>query len=101
MIGKEAAIMRVVCNTYIKQEREMYTAVCIEFGIASCGNTAEEAYKNVIEAVTIHLNDAQELDTLDELLAEAGFEVPQNLKGDITIQPGYVMFGTPFIAEVA
>ncbi len=32
----------------------------------------EEAYKNVIEAVTIHLNDAQELGTLDELLAEAG-----------------------------
>ena len=93
--------MRIVCNTYIKQEGEMYTAVSIEFGIASCGNTVEEAYKNVIEAVNIHLNDAQELGTLNELLLEAGFEVPSDLKGDVTIQPGYVMFGTPFIAEVA
>jgi len=31
----------------------------------------EEAYNNVIEAVNIHLNDAQELGTLNELLAEA------------------------------
>jgi len=93
--------MRIVCNTYIKKEKEMYSAVCIEFGIASCGHTIEEAYKNVIEAVTIHLNDAQELGTLDELLGEAGFEIPSNLKDDVIIQLGYVMFGTPFIAEVA
>jgi predicted RNase H-like HicB family nuclease len=70
--------MRIVCNTYIKKEKEMYSAVCIEFGVASCGYTIEEAYKNVIEAVTIHLNDAQELGTLEELLAEAGFEAASN-----------------------
>ena len=67
--------MRIVCNTYIRKEKEMYSAVCIELGIASCGHTIEEAYNNVIEAVTIHLNDAQELGTLNELLTEAGFEV--------------------------
>jgi predicted RNase H-like HicB family nuclease len=78
--------MRIICNTYIKKEGDMYSAVCIEFGIASCGYTIEEAYKNVIEAVEIHLNDAKELGTLNELLF---------------IQPGYVMFGSPFIAEVA
>jgi predicted RNase H-like HicB family nuclease len=94
-------MMHIVCNTYIKKEKEMYSAVCIEFGIASCGHTIEEAYKNVVEAVKIHLNDAQELGALDELLEEAGFEVPSNLEDDVIIQPGYVMFGTPFIAEVA
>ena len=93
--------MRIVCNTYIKKEKEMYSAVCIEFDIASCGYTVEEAYKNVIEAVTIHLNDAQELGTLGELLEEAGSDVPSNMEDDVTIQPGYVMFGTPFTAEVA
>ena len=63
--------MRIICNTYIKKERDMYSSVCIELGIASCGYTIEEAYKNVIEAVEIHLNDARELGTLNELLAEA------------------------------
>lgn len=72
-------MMRIVCNTYIKKEKKMYSAVCIEFGIASCGHTIEEAYKNVIEAVTIHLNDAQELGTLDELLKEQNYErIPKN-----------------------
>ncbi len=87
--------MRIVCNTYIKKEKEMYSAVCIEFDIASCGYTVEEAYENVIEAVTIHLNDAQELGTLGELLDEADFDVPPNIEDDATIQPGYVMFGIP------
>jgi len=63
--------MRIICNTYIKKERDMYSSVCIELGIASCGYTIEEAYKNVIEAVEIHLNDARELGTLNELLDEA------------------------------
>ena len=79
----------------------MYSAVCIEFGIASCGYTIEEAYKNVIEAVEIHLNDAKELGTLDELLLEAGFNLSEKTTDDVVIQPGYVMFGSPFIAEVA
>ncbi len=79
----------------------MYSAVCIEFGIASCGYTIEEAYKNVIEAVEIHLNDAKELGTLNELLLEAGFDLSEKASDDVVIQPGYVMFGSPFIAEVA
>ena len=93
--------MRIICNTYIKKERDMYSSVCIELGIASCGYTIEEAYKNVIEAVEIHLNDAKELGTLDELLAEAGFDLPENPTDDIVIQPEFVMFGSPFVAEVA
>jgi len=79
----------------------MYSSVCIELGIASCGYTIEEAYKNVIEAVEIHLNDAKELGTLNELLAEAGFDLPENPTDDIVIQPEFVMFGSPFVAEVA
>jgi predicted RNase H-like HicB family nuclease len=93
--------MRIICNTYIKKEGDMYSAVCIEFGIASCGYTIEEAYKNVIEAVEIHLNDAKELGTLNELLLEAGFNLSEKAIDDVFIQPGYVMFGSPFIAEVA
>ena len=93
--------MRIICNTYIKKEGDMYSAVCIEFGIASCGYTIEEAYKNVIEAVEIHLHDARELGTLDELLTEAGFEIPEEPTGNIIIQPEFVMFGSPFVAEVA
>ncbi len=64
----------------------MYSAVCIEFGIASCGYTIEEAYKNVIEAVEIHLNDARELGTLNELLLEAEFNLSEKTTDDVVIQ---------------
>jgi predicted RNase H-like HicB family nuclease len=93
--------MRIICNTYIKKEQDMYSAMCIEFGIASCGYTIEEAYENVIEAVEIHLHDARELGTLNEVLTEVGFELPENPTNDIIIQPEFVMFGSPFVAEVA
>jgi predicted RNase H-like HicB family nuclease len=93
--------MRIICNTYIKKEGDMYSAVCIDFGIASCGYTIEEAYENVIEAVEIHLHDAMELGTLNELLAEAGFEIPEDSTDNIIIKPEFVVFGSPFIAEVA
>jgi len=92
--------MQIICNAYIKREGEMYSAVCIEFDVASCGHTPEEAYKNVIEAVTIHLRDAQELGTLEEVLAEVGFEAPAEIADDVTTQAAPVMLGAPFIAEV-
>lgn len=79
----------------------MYSAVCIEFGIASCGYTIEEAYKNVIEAVEIHLIDARELGTLNEVLTEAGFKLSENKDSNMIIQPEFFMFGSPFVAEVA
>ena len=93
--------MQIICNAYIKKEGEMYSAVCIEFDVASCGYTPEEAYRNVIEAVTIHLRDAQELGTLEEVLTEAGFEAPTEIAGSVTAQTAPVMLGAHFIAEVA
>jgi len=79
----------------------MYSAVCIEFGIASCGLTIEEAYEKVIEALEIHLHEAIELGTLNEMLTEAGFELPEKPTDDIITQPEFIMFGSPFVAEVA
>jgi hypothetical protein len=42
-----------------------------------------------------------ELGTLNELLAEAGFEIPEDSTDNIIIKPEFVVFGSPFIAEVA
>ncbi len=93
--------MQIMCNTYIKKEGDMYSAVCIEFGIASCGYTIEEAYENVKEAVEIHLHDAIELGTLHDVLTEAGFDLPEELTDNMIIKPEFIMFGSPFVAEVA
>ncbi len=44
-------------STTIHKEGNWYVAQAIELGVASQGNTVEEAKKNLIEAVELYLED--------------------------------------------
>ncbi len=57
----------------IRKEEKGYSAFCPEFEVASCGDTIEEAKKNLIEAVELYLESAQDLGILKDTLEEAGF----------------------------
>jgi predicted RNase H-like HicB family nuclease len=48
-------------------EGKLVVSKCPEIGIASCGTTVEEALANLREAVELYLENAKELDLLDEL----------------------------------
>lgn len=58
---------------FLRKENKGYSAFCPEFEVASCGDTIEEAKKNLVEAVELYLESAKELGTLNEILEEAGF----------------------------
>lgn len=58
----------------LRKEEKGYSAFCPEFEVASCGNTIEEAKKNLIEAVELYLESAKQLGTLKDILDEAGFK---------------------------
>ena len=45
-------------------EGDQYVSRCLELGTASCGDTAEEALKNLNEAVLVHLNALEDVDEL-------------------------------------
>jgi len=49
------------------KEPEAYVSKCPELGVASCGDTFDEAVSNLREAVELYLENARELDLLDEL----------------------------------
>ncbi|MBI5125544.1 MAG: type II toxin-antitoxin system HicB family antitoxin [Planctomycetes bacterium] len=51
----------------IWKEKEGYVSNCPELGVASCGDSAEDALKNLREAVELYLENAKELDMLDEV----------------------------------
>jgi predicted RNase H-like HicB family nuclease len=55
-------------------EGEAVVSKCPELGVASCGDSVEEAVANLREAVELYLENAQELGLLDDLLP-AGAEV--------------------------
>jgi predicted RNase H-like HicB family nuclease len=65
--------MRIIFTALIRGEAEGgYSILCHELGVASQGETIEEAKKNLVEAVELYLESAKELGTLEGILEEAG-----------------------------
>jgi len=51
----------------IWQEKEGYVSKCPETGVASCGDSPEEALRNLKEAVELYLENASRLGMLKEM----------------------------------
>jgi len=65
--------MRIIFTALIRKEVEGgYSVWCPELGVASQGETIEEAKKNIVEAVELYLESAKDLGILEEILEEAG-----------------------------
>jgi len=74
--------MKLMLNAVFKEELEGgYSALCVELGVASQGETVEEARENLKEAVELYLESAEQLGTLATVLEEAGIDTKK--KGGI------------------
>jgi predicted RNase H-like HicB family nuclease len=89
------ARMKLQLTEELWREGNMYVSYCPELDIASCGETVDQAKKNLKEVILINLEEAQKLGSLDSLLQEAGFDETQ---GVLTLRKELVGF-TPI--EVA
>jgi predicted RNase H-like HicB family nuclease len=49
------------------KETEGFVSKCPELGVASCGDTFEEAVSNLKEAVELYLDNAKELDLIEDI----------------------------------
>jgi len=49
------------------REGESYVSKCPELGVASCGDTFEEATDNLKEAVELYIENAKELNLLEDI----------------------------------
>ena len=49
------------------KETEGYVSKCPELGVASCGESFEEAVRNLREAVQLYIENAVELDLMGEI----------------------------------
>lgn len=67
---------RILFSAVYKPEPEGgYSALCPDLGVASQGETIEEAEANLREAVELYLDSARELGILKRVLEEAGIEL--------------------------
>jgi predicted RNase H-like HicB family nuclease len=71
--------MKLRVTEELWKEGNMYVSYCPELDIASCGETVDQAKKNLKEVILINLEEAQKLGTLDSLLKDAGFEGRQEV----------------------
>ncbi|MBS3772057.1 MAG: type II toxin-antitoxin system HicB family antitoxin [Bacteroidales bacterium] len=54
------------------KEEKSYVSKCPELNVASCGDSFEEAVKNLKEAVELYLENAKELNILDDIQESLG-----------------------------
>jgi predicted RNase H-like HicB family nuclease len=65
--------MEIQFTTQVFKEGNTFVAHTPELDISSCGDTEQRALENLNEAVTLFLEEADKIGTLNQILEEAGF----------------------------
>jgi len=79
-------VTRYVTLTITVEEADgQYAAHCIELITASCGDTIDEAFKNIKEAITVDLNALEETGEREQFFNEHGIEIKQRIEEDIPL----------------
>ncbi len=58
---------KLTLTAIIWKEDDKYVSKCLELEVASCGDTIESALENLKEAVELYLENAKELDLIEEI----------------------------------
>ena len=65
--------MEIQLTIRVFKEGRTYVAHALELDVSSCGGTKEKALKNLKEAVSLFLEEAEKMGTLELILEEAGY----------------------------
>ena len=65
----------VILTSVVEPEDAMFVSTCIELGTSSCGDTIQEAFENLEEAITVHLNALEEVGETERVFEERGIEI--------------------------
>ncbi len=66
--------MKIRLTEEIWKEGNMYVSYCPELDIASCGEDVQQAKKNLLEAITINVEETKKIGTFERFLEECGIE---------------------------
>ena len=56
----------IVLTELFEPDGDQFAAYCLELGTASCGDTIEEAFTNLEEAIWVHLNELEAIGEREE-----------------------------------
>ena len=70
--------MEDVCfDSRIWKEGNVYVSYCPQLDVSSCGDTIEEARRMLREAVSLFVEEAEKMGTLQIILEEARFRLSE------------------------
>ena len=83
----------VILTGMAEKEDHLFSSHCVELGIASCGDTLEEAFDMLEEAIEVHLEALVDIGTLDREFLECGVVVRQEVPSEreeftVSVIPG-------------
>ncbi|MEW6296051.1 MAG: type II toxin-antitoxin system HicB family antitoxin [Candidatus Diapherotrites archaeon] len=67
-------MMQIEFDMIVLKEGKTFVAYSPELDVSSCGNTVEEAKKNLKTAVRLFLEEAEKMGTVEDILIEAGYQ---------------------------
>jgi len=70
--------MQLILTIELWRKGEWYLAKSPELDFISQGKTPEEARKNLEEVINIQFQEMEEMGTLEEYLAECGFQIEKD-----------------------
>ena len=67
-------------DTLVWKEGGSYVSYCPQLDVSSCGDTIDEAQRMLKEAVSLFLEEAEKMGTLQDILEESGYHLENNQK---------------------
>ncbi|MFH1096036.1 MAG: type II toxin-antitoxin system HicB family antitoxin [Candidatus Desantisbacteria bacterium] len=67
-------MVQIEYDMIVFKEEKTFVAYSPELDVSSCGETIDQAKRNLKTAVRLFLEEAEKMKTLDTILIEAGFE---------------------------
>ena len=65
----------IVLTFKVWREDRQFVSECLELGVPSCGDTIEEAFHNLEDAVHLYLNSIEEMGDRTRIFKERGIQV--------------------------
>jgi predicted RNase H-like HicB family nuclease len=81
----------VVLTGIVEKEGSQYVSNCRELGTSSCGDTVDEAFENLGDAIGVHINALIETGELPRVFRERNIRIDLEPPPDelaITVSPG-------------
>ena len=72
----------VILTGMAEKDDHLFASHCVELGIASCGDTVEEAFDMLEEAIEVYLEALVDIGTLDREFQECGVAAREDVPCD-------------------